>query len=207
MVIPGLCRTPERGWRPSQIPTTHVVEKGRGCGSPRFCLNPPLGLSLGAGFPTPMLFLFTGQDFLPPPGPNPSSTLRRETVKWYSHCSPNQSPSTPGGQRAASGRGTWVVCGSRVRGEMETDTDFPLILPRSTFSFCAKLICRCLLKLNIRRLRLGVRPDQTLTGPGGQWCLGPSSSGYTILLVFTCMGSKESGVPISVLTPAGSQSG
>lgn len=111
MVIPGLCRTAERGGRPAQIPTTHL---------PRFCLNPPLDLSLGAGFPTPLLFLFTGQDFLPPPGPNPSSTLRRETVKWYSHCSPNQSPSTPGGQRAASGRGTWVVCGSRVGGEMET---------------------------------------------------------------------------------------
>lgn len=122
-VIPGLCRTPERGGRPSQIPTTHLprigVEKGQGCGSPRFCLNPPVHLSLGAGFPTSLLFLFTAQDFLPPPGPNPSSTLRREKVKWYSHCSPNQSPSTPGGQRAASGRGTWVVCGSRVRQEME----------------------------------------------------------------------------------------
>lgn len=79
-------------------------------------------------------------------------------------------------------------------GKWKQDTDFPLILPHSTFSFCAKLICRCLLKLNIRRLKLGVRPDQTLIGPGGQWCLGPSSSGYTIPLVFTCMGSKESGV-------------
>lgn len=38
-----------------------------------------------------------------------------------------------------------------------------------------------------------MRPDQTLIGPGGQWCLGPSSSGYTIPLVFTCMGSKEIG--------------
>lgn len=51
-----------------------------------------------------------------------------------------------------------------------------------------------------------MRPDQTDTHrPGGPWCPGPSSSWYTVALVFTSMGYKESGVPISVLTPVGQE--
>lgn len=43
-------------------------------------------------------------------------------------------------------RGLLVV--PALDGKWNWDTDFPQILPHSTFSFCAKLICRCLLKLN-----------------------------------------------------------